>query len=394
MLDRLWRWLGLERRALDYADPALQRLYGDTGRTSAGEPVSVERAVGLTAVWACVNLIAGSIASMPLVLYKRSDDGRDRYTDHPLYDVLHTRPNPVQSVVAFWEAMVTALLLRGNAYALITRDDDARVRALWYVNPDRVHVEVLKTGRLRYTVATGGQTQTVPDTGMLHVPGPMSDDGYTGRSVIATFRETLGLGLALERYGAEFFSNAATPRGVLQAKGRLSAAAQDHIRETFTENHASRGRRHRTMILEEGLEYKPIALPHDEAQFIESRQFGVEEVARIFGVPPHMVGARITGGSSLTYSNVEMESLRLLKHTLGPWLTRIESAVNFACVPPLERRQMYVEYLPDALLAADTKGRYEAYEIALRNRILTVDEVRRKENLPALRLPERVPTVE
>jgi HK97 family phage portal protein len=186
VLKGLLAWLGWERRSVDYADPALQYLYGGS-RTSSGEPVSLERAAGLTAVWACVNLIAGTIASMPLVFYKRTPDGgRERHLEHPLYDVLHTRPNPVQPVVTFWEAMVTALLLRGNSYAMLTRDDDGRVRALWYLNPDRVHVEVLKTGRLRYKVTTGGQTQIVPDNQMLHVVGPMSEDGYTGRSVIAT----------------------------------------------------------------------------------------------------------------------------------------------------------------------------------------------------------------
>jgi HK97 family phage portal protein len=200
MLDRLWRWLGLERRDLALNDPTLQRLYGAGIGTSSGEPVSLERSVALTAVWASVNLISGSIASMPLILYRRTEDGRKRYLEHPLYDVLHTRPNPVQSVVAFWEAMVTELLLRGNAFAMLTKDDDGRIRAMWYLNPDRVTVEALKTGKLRYKVTTGGQQQTVSDSMMLHITGPMSFDGYQGRSVIATFRETFGLGLAIEHY--------------------------------------------------------------------------------------------------------------------------------------------------------------------------------------------------
>ncbi len=388
MFRELWRWLGWERRSVDYADPALRYLYGGS-RTSSGEPVSLERAVGLTATWACVNLIAGTIATMPLVLYRRTDEGRVRALEHPLYDVLHTRPNPVQSVVAFWEAMVTALLLRGNAYAMLTRDDDGRVRALWYVNPDRVHVEVLRTGRLRYKVFTGEQTQTVPDNQMLHVVGPMSDDGYTGRSVISTFRETLGLGLALERYGAEFFANAATPKGTLTSAGRLSQTARDNLKAALEEAHVRPGRRHKTMILEEGLKFEPIGISHEDSQFVDVRRFGTEEVARIFGVPPHMIGADIKG--SMTYSNSELESLRLLKHTLGPWLARISSAVNHACISPLERRQMYAEYLPDALLATDTKGRYDAYKVGLEAGFLTLDEVRRKENLPAL--PERVPAI-
>src|SRR5436309_16082103 len=184
MLDRLWRWLGLERRDVSYADPAIQRLYGNLRGTAAGEVVSLERAVGLTAIWACVNLIAGSIASMPLVLYRRVDEERERTVEHPLFDVLKVRPNPVQSVVAFWEAMVTALLLRGNGYAMLTRDDDGRVRAMWYVNPDRVQVEVLKTARLRYKITTRGSTQTLDAANILHIPAPMSDDRYTGRSGI------------------------------------------------------------------------------------------------------------------------------------------------------------------------------------------------------------------
>jgi HK97 family phage portal protein len=165
MLDRLLGWLGWDRRDLSLNDPALQRLYGTGLGTVSGEPVSVERAAGLSAVWGCVTLIAGSIGTMPCVLYRRGDEGRARAVEHPLYDVLHTRPNPVQNLVTFWEAMVTALLLRGNAYAMLTRDDDGRVRALWYLHPDRVSVEVLKTGRLRYKVTTPTGQTTVPDGG-------------------------------------------------------------------------------------------------------------------------------------------------------------------------------------------------------------------------------------
>jgi HK97 family phage portal protein len=231
MLGRLWSWLTEERRALDYTDPALQRLYGSHSGTRSGEPVSLERAAGLTAVWACVTLIAGTIASMPLILYRKvEEDGREKASEHPLFDCLRLRPNPVQSVVSFWEAMVTALLLRGNAFASLTRDDDGRVRALWFLNPDRVSLDVTRTGKLRYKVSTGGSTQTVEQSGMLHICGPMSDDGYSGRSVITTFRETLGLGLALERYGSEFFANAATPKGVLKAPNRVSDVAMGNLK--------------------------------------------------------------------------------------------------------------------------------------------------------------------
>jgi HK97 family phage portal protein len=187
-----------------------------------------------------------------------------------------------------------------------------------------------------------------------------------------------------------FFANAATPRGVLQTKSRLSEMAHARLEHSLTEGHGSRGRRHRALVLEEGLEWTPIGISHDDSQLIESGRFTTEEVARIFGVPPHMIGGDVKG--SLTYSNAEMESLALLKHTLSPWLARISSAVNFSCISPLERRVMYAEHLPDKLLATDTKGRYEAYQMGLEAGFLTLEEVRRKENLPPL--PERVPSLE
>src|SRR5262245_55773091 len=320
MLERLWRWLGWERRAVSYADPALAYL-GAGARTASGEPVSVERAVSLTAIWACVTLVAGSIASMPLILYRKVDDERERAVEHPLFDVLRLRPNPVQSVVSFWEAMVTALLLRGNAFATLTRDDDGRVRALWYVNPDRVAIEVLKTGRLKYRVAAGGQTQTVTADNMLHICGPMSDDGYTGRRVIATFRETLGLGLALERFGGEFFSNGVTPVGVLVHPGKLNAATAARLQDNLATHHAAKGQRHRTLVLEEGLTWTPLGISPEDSQLLESRRFTTEEVARVFGVPAHLIGADVKG--SMTYANAETESLHFLKYTLGSWIARI-----------------------------------------------------------------------
>jgi HK97 family phage portal protein len=389
MLARVLAWLGLERRALSLNDPALQRLYGASTGTATGEPVSLERSVGLTAVWACTTLIAGTIASMPLLLYRRLADGtRERAVDYPLFDVLRLRPNPVQSVTTFWEAMVTALVLRGNGYATLTRDDDGRVRALWFVHPDRVSVDLTKSGRLTYTVWTGGASTKVSDTNMLHVVGPLSEDGYTGRSVISACREALGLGLALEQYGGEFFRNAATPRGVLTLKGRLSNEGREQLASSLESGHVQRGKRHRTLVLEEGLTWQPIGISHDDAQFLEMRRFTTEEICRMFGVPGHMVAAEIRG--SMTYTNTELESLRLLKFTLGPWLARISAAVNHTCIPALERRHLYAEFLPDALLATDTKGRFDAYQVGLSAGFLTVDEVRRKENLPPL--PAEVPT--
>jgi HK97 family phage portal protein len=240
---------------------------------------------------------------------------------------------------------------------------------------------------LRYRVTTPSGSSVVSENGMLHVIGPLSADGYQGRSVISTFRETLGLGLALERYGSEFFSNAATPRGVLSSPKVLGDVARSRLKESLAAAHTGAGARHKTILLEEGMTWSSIAVTAEDSQFIESRRFTVEEIARVFGVPAHMIGGEVQG--SMTYSNAETRALDFLKFTLGPWLARIESAINFSCVSPLERRQLYCEFLADSLLSTDTTTRFAAYETGLRAGFLTLAEVRVRENLPAL--PERVP---
>ncbi len=173
---------------------------------------------------------------------------------------------------------------------------------------------------------------------------------------------------------------------VLKHPGRLTKEAKERLASSYSAFHQGAEKAHRTLVLEEGMTSDKLTIPPDDAQFLETRQFQVEEVARIFGVPPHMIGADIKG--SMTYSNSELESLRLLKHTLGPWMKRIEAAVDHTLLGPIERKMLYAEYLPDALLATDTKGRYDAYKVGLEAGFLTIDEVRRKENLPSLPEPQ------
>jgi HK97 family phage portal protein len=355
----------------------------------SGEPVTAQRAASLTAVWACVSLISGCISSMPLILYRRTaDDGRERAVEHSLYDVLRVRPNPVQSCQAFYESLVTSVLLRGNGYATVTRDDTGAVRALWFVSPDRVSVELLPTGRLRYRVTTPSGPTLVPDGSMLHVMGPLSADGYLGASVISCFKETLGLSLAQERFSGEYFSNAAVPRGVLTTPRALGDTARARLTTALAAAHDGPGKRFKTLLLEEGMAWQALGLSNEDSQLLESRKFSIQEIARIFGVPAHMLSGEVTG--SLTYSNAETRALDFLKYSLGPWLARLESAINYTCIAPLERKQLYVEFLADSLLSTDTTSRYSAYKIGLDAGFLTLDEVRRRENLPAL---DQVPPV-
>jgi HK97 family phage portal protein len=191
-----------------------------------------------------------------------------------------------------------------------------------------VSFDITKTGKVTYKVSTpSGQTR-VGEGGMLHIVGPMSEDGYTGRSVISTFRETLGLGLALERYGGEFFANAATPKGVLSSLKTLGDSARERLKTSLAAAHEGPGKRHKTIVLEEGLTWTALGVSHEDSQFIETRRFTVEEIARVFGVPGHLIGGEVTGG--MTYANSGTRAVDFLKFCLGPWLARIESAVNFA----------------------------------------------------------------
>jgi HK97 family phage portal protein len=373
---------------VDYADPALRYLYGGVSGTSSGERVDVERAAGLPTVWRCVSLIAGTIGSLPLTLYRRGDDGsREKHVTHPLYSVLHDRPSPYMSSMTFFEALTTSVLLYGNGYAAVTKDDDGRTRALWFIHPDRVHVEPLKTGRLRYRVSNPDGSQTLISD-MCHVVGPLSADGITGRSVISSLRETLGSALAAERYSGETFANGLAPRGTLTTANRLSKDSREHLKESLEDKHTGRGKRHKTLILEEGLRFEAMSIDHESAQLIESRRFSVEDVARAFGVPLHLVGSP---DKSTVYSNASQEGMHYLKFCLAPWLARIESAITLACIPSLERGRAYVEFNVDSLLSVDTKTRFETYSIALASGVLTVPEVRARENLPALPAGSAVP---
>jgi HK97 family phage portal protein len=361
-------------------DRELARLFGGA-RTHSGVTVTTENVSGLSAVWACVTLVAGSIASLPLVLYRRAaDGGRERFTNHALYEVLHTRPNLETSAVQFWESMVTALLLRGNAFAEVARS--AGRPSLWFLHPDRVSVRRDSNERLIYDIQNSTRPAvTLATSDILHIRGPMSDDGLTGQSVIAAARETFGEALAHQQYGSAFFANGAAMGGILTHPGKMTKEAKEAFRAALLEQYAGPDRAHQLLLLEEGIKYEKVTISPEDAQFIEGRRFSVEEVARLFGVPVHMIGGARTG---LTYSNSETEALNFLKFTLGPWLARIASAVNHTLIAPSERFQMYAEHLPDALLATDTQARYTAYGLAIDKGFMTVPEVRRRENLPAL----------
>lgn len=360
------------------------------GRTSVtGRAVNEQSALGVSAVYSCVRVLADSVAALPLLLYQRQARGKARAVDHPLYRVLHEEPNPWMTPYQLKETLMGHVLLWGNAYAQIVRDFRGRVIALWPLRPqDMVKIERAADGSLLYTYrlpnrAVAGPLDTpasdltvLAQQEVFHLRG-LSPDGVRGYSPIALHREALGLAMAAEEFGARFFSNSAIPEGVLQAKTRLSDTALKHIGESWRVAHQGLSEAHRVAILEEGVEWKATSLPPGDLQFIEGRQFQLTEISRIFRVPPH----KISDLNRATYSNVDKQEQQFKGDSLEPWLVRIEEQISLALLSPVERRDLFAEFLMDAQWRADIRTRYEAYARGKQWGWLSTNDIREFENL-------------
>lgn len=343
----------------------------------SGVPVNAETALKLSTWWACDRLICETVASLPALVYERLvDGGRQRATNHPLYDVLHTRPNDYQTPIEFFDFMTHSAAARGNAFARIVAGPRGFADQLKPVHPDYVRMERLSDNRLRYRVAEPGRpVEVLSDEQMLHLKG-MSADGVTGASVVGYARDSVGLGLAAERYGARFFRNNAEPRGVLKSQTKLSPEAAKRVKTSWDSAHGGENQG-RIAVLEEGLDYQAISLNNKDSQFLESREFQAEDVCRWWRVPPHMVG--LTSKVTSWGSGIEQLGQGFVTYTLMPWLVRWQQAISRDLI--LAPNKYFVEFATEALLRGDLKGRYDAYAIALDKGFMSPNEVRQRENL-------------
>jgi HK97 family phage portal protein len=355
----------------------------DLARYLSGEPawseveVSRASAMGVTAVYACVRLIAESVASLPLILYRRLEGGgKERATDHPLYPVLHNAPNREQNAFTFKEQIIGHLLLNGNTYSEISRKD-ATVLELWPLDPEDMRVKRVANEKV-YVYRHAGTEKVYPRQNILHVPG-MGYDGITGYSPIELERQAIGLAIATEKYGAKFFANDGRPGGVIQHPGKLKDdAAYKRMRDSWEAAHRDWENKHRVAILEEGATFKEISLSPEHAQFLETRKFQVAEIARIFRVPPHMIGD--VERSTSWGTGIEQQQIGFVVHTLRPWLVRIEQAVSQQLLMPSEREEYFAEFLVDALLRGDLQSRAAAYRTFREIGIYNANEIREMEN--------------
>ena len=340
--------------------------------------VTEEKALGIDAVFACVNLYARTLASMPLVVYVKGPAGKERAVDHPLYNLLHNEPNPNMTSHTFRKQMEAALKLWGNAYAWIEFNQDWTVKHLWPLPPSHVFPQrSLKTGELFYDVVFyNGETRRCRSYEILHIPG-LGFDGIAGKSPVRQFAETMGLNLNIRKYGSKFFRNGAHPSGVLEHPGSLSEQAQQRLSHKFDQAYSGMGNSGKTLLLEEGMQYKPISVPPEEAQFLESRKYGVSEIARIYGVPPHMIGDL----EHATFSNIESQDINFAKHSILPECVSWEQELMRKLLNDAERARYEIEFNMEGLVRGDMESRYRAYAIGRQWGFLSADDIRAKENM-------------
>jgi len=373
ILDRLFESRTIERINSPISFANLSSILGGTASVT-GKVVNPSTALQLTAVYACIRLLSETFASLPAILYRRLERGKERAIDHPLYFVLHNIANKEMTSVEFRSTMMAHVLLWGHAYAEIVRNAAGEVKSLWPITPNRVTPFRNSRNELVYKV-------NLPDNEFVNLSANrvLHISAMLGLSPIAQAREALGMSMAAEEYGARFFSNDSRPGGVLEHPGHLSKEAAQRLRESFESYHAGLANKHRVAVLEEGLKWQQIGLDPQDSQFLETRKFQVGEIARLFGVPPHMIGD--TEKSTSWGTGIEQQNIGFITYSLRSWIVRWEQEVNKTLITQDERKFYFIEFLVDGLLRGDIKSRYQAYSIARQNGWMNGNEIRELENM-------------
>jgi len=356
------------------------------GSTTSGKTVNERTAMQTTAVYSCVRILSETIASLPLQLYEYTDTGKEKSTSHPLYNLLHNEPNPEMTSFSVkclacktMETLMSHLLLWGNAYAQIIRDGRGQVVSLYPLLPDKMTVDRTSSGEIYYQYQTDKGEVILRKEEVLHIPG-LGFDGLVGYSPIAMAKNAIGMAIATEEYGASFFSNGANPGGVLEHPGVVKDPKR--VRESWNAVYQGSSNAHRVAVLEEGMKFQSIGIPPEQAQFLETRKFQINEIARIFRIPPHMVGDL----EKSSFSNIEQQSLEYVKYTLDPWVVRWEQSMQKALLSQSEKQKYFIKFNVDGLLRGDYASRMAGYATGRQNGWLCANDIRELENL------NRIPT--
>ncbi len=354
------------------------------GGTTSGKPVNEHTAMQMTAVYSCVRILAETLAGLPLHVYKYNDNGgKEKHLKHPLYKLLHDEPNPEMTSFTFRETLMSHLLLWGNAYAQIIRNARGEVIALYPLMPNKMTVDRDKNGRLFYLyqrsmedapTLTKDNLVYLDPSDVLHIPG-LGFDGLVGYSPIAMAKNAVGLAMATEEYGAKFFANGAAPGGVLEHPGTIKDPQR--VKESWNAAYQGSANSHRVAVLEEGMKYQSIGISPEQAQFLETRKFQINEIARIFRVPPHMLADL----EKSSFSNIEQQSLEFVKYTLDPWVVRWEQTMYRSLLMESEKTTVFIKFNVDGLLRGDYEGRMNGYATARQNGWMSANDIRELENL-------------
>lgn len=353
------------------------------GPSTSGKNVNEFTAMQTTAVYACVRILSETLAALPLQLYRYTPGGKERVYDHPLYHLLHDEPNPEMTSFIFRETLMSHLLIWGNAYAQIIRDKLGRVQGLYPLRPDKMTVCRDESGQIYYIYTkTADENPAIKPYGqvplrkdeVLHIPG-LGFDGLVGYSPIAMARNAVGMTMACEEYGASFFANGASPSGVLEHPGVLKDPAK--VRDSWNAVYQGSANAHKVAVLEEGMKYQQIGIPPEEAQFLETRKFQLNEIARLYRIPPHMIGDL----EKSSFNNIEQQSMEFVKYTLDPWVIRWEQAMQKALFLPEEKKQFFLKFNVNGLMRGDYESRMTGYSIGRQNGWLSANDIREMEDM-------------
>ena len=335
-----------------------------------------DKALTLTAVWCAIRLLAESVSSLPISVYTKQANG-DKLEDtkSPIYKLVKFKPNYYQNKITFFEFIMLSICTEGNSYVQIVRNNSGTPVQLICLDPSNVTV-VVNNNELFYQIDGGS---VLDSSDVLHFK-TITDDGVTGLSPIDQCAKALNWGVSLEEFGSTFFSNGAKPSSILQTDRALSDTALQRLKTSFNNNYGKLKNSNSTIVLEEGLTFKPISISPEQAQFLSSRQFSIEEVARIFNVPPHM----LKDLSKSSFNNIEMQSQEFVTYTLMPYITRIEQEMNLKLFRTNELGKTFIEFNVNGLLRGDVKSRTEAYKTAITNGYMSINEVRQKENMNSI----------
>jgi HK97 family phage portal protein len=347
----------------------------------AGKSVSVEGSLSVTAVMAGFTILSEDSASLPLVFYRRLKRGKERAYESPYYKLLHDEPNPEHTSMVYRELIVGHMLGWGNHYSQKIWDKRGVLRELWPLRPDRMQV-FRENGQRKYLYTEQNNNKRAFRADEIwHVPA-WGFDGLTGISRITQARNAIGLAMATEEYGSKTFANGARPALALIAKKKLTDAAMKNLQESWNQVYQGSENSNKTAVIETDIDIKEIGFPPEDAQFLQTRQFQVSEIARIFRIPPHMIGD--VEKSTSWGTGIEQQEIGYLTHTLRPWLTRIEQSAKKDLLLSEEKAIYYWEHLVDAMLRSDIQTRFAAYVQAITNGFMTRNEVRERENMNPL----------